>query len=58
MKSLTILLCLFPVAALAHPEGHADAGVFHFLTQPDHLAMLAAGVAVVAFAAFKLGARR
>ena len=41
---------LFPTAALAHPGDHAQTGLWHSLTQPDHLGMLVVAVAVAAVA--------
>ncbi|MEQ9459753.1 MAG: hypothetical protein RIG82_02205 [Phycisphaeraceae bacterium] len=52
MKKLNPLLLIFssPAVALAHPGQHSgsDASLFvHWLTQPDHLLLTLAGVAVV-----------
>ena len=52
MKRTFAVLAVLPSAALAHPGDHGAAGVFanlrHVLTEPDHLALLAVVVAVVA----------
>ncbi len=58
MKRLTALLVSVPATAFAHPGDHSHTGLFHFVTEPDHLAMLGIGVALVAYIAFKLRARR
>jgi len=55
MKRLIAFAALVPSAALAHPGDHSHAGVTanlrHLLTEPDHLAMLAAAVLAVALLA-------
>lgn len=52
MKRIIALLTLLPTAALAHPGDHSHSGFFtnlrHILTEPDHLAMLAAAAVAVA----------
>lgn len=57
MKRLAILAAVIPTAALAHPGGHHFSEWMHILTEPDHLAMIGAGVAVVAYGAVKLRSR-
>ncbi len=57
MKRILCLLLLAPSAALAHPGDHSHAGVLHLLSEPDHLAMIALGVAIVAYVAVKLRSR-
>jgi hypothetical protein len=57
MKRLTTLSLLVPSAALAHPGDHSTTAILHFLTEPDHLVMLALGVAVVAYSVYKLRSR-
>jgi hydrogenase/urease accessory protein HupE len=49
MKRLILLTLATATPALAHPGDHATSGLAHFLTEPDHLALmaLALGVAVV-----------
>jgi hypothetical protein len=53
MKRLIAALAVVPSAALAHPGDHRLAEFLHLITEPDHLAMLALGVAVLAWAVFK-----
>ncbi len=52
MKRITAMLTLLPSAALAHPGDHSHSAFFanlrHILTEPDHLAMLAAAAVAVA----------
>lgn len=45
---------LFATPAFAHPGDHAQANLLHMLTEPDHLAMLALGAAVLALVVYKL----
>jgi len=40
-----VILALFAGAAQAHP-GHGIAGLWHLLTEPDHLAMIILPVAI------------
>ncbi|MEQ9455412.1 MAG: hypothetical protein RLN76_12575 [Phycisphaeraceae bacterium] len=52
MKKLTPLFLVFssPAVALAHPGQHSGSDtslMVHWLTQPDHLLLTLAGVAVV-----------
>jgi hypothetical protein len=58
MKTLFAALVLLPSAALAHPGDHARAEWLHLLTEPDHAAMIALGIAALAYGVFKLRARR
>jgi hydrogenase/urease accessory protein HupE len=57
MKRLTALLFTLPSVAMAHPGNHSDLGLRHLLTQPDHLAMLAAGIVVAIVVVYKLRSR-
>lgn len=57
MKRLVAALTLLPSAALAHPGDHRTAGLWHLLTEPDHLAMIAAAAAVLGYAVWKLWSR-
>ena len=51
MKRLILPVLATASPALAHPGDHGTSGLGHFLTQPDHLALLAlallVGVALV-----------
>lgn len=58
MKRLIAALAVVPSAALAHPGDHRFADLVHLVSEPDHLAMLALGVAVLAYAVFMLRARQ
>lgn len=53
MKRLVPALILLPSAALAHPGDHHATGLLHLLTEPDHLAMIAAVVAVLCYALYR-----
>lgn len=57
MKRLVALFALAPGAALARPGDHRFANLSHLVSEPDHLAMIAPGTAVVACAAYKLRSR-
>ena len=57
MKRLAALCALAPGAALAHPGDHRFANLSHLVSEPDHLAMIALGAALVAYAAYKLRSR-
>lgn len=57
MKRLAALLALAPTAALAHPGEHRFADLVHLVSEPDHLAMIALGVVVVAYTVYKLRSR-
>jgi hypothetical protein len=50
-------LALVPSAALAHPGDHRADGLLHFLSEPDHLALIALGGAVLGYAVWKLWSR-
>ena len=59
MKALlTAVLTLSPALAFAHPGHHeqmtAAQAEQHLFSQPDHLALLAAGVLVMAFGAARV----
>jgi hypothetical protein len=43
--------------ARAHTGDHGPADLMHLLTQPDHLAMIGLGIAVVVLVAVKLWRR-
>jgi len=45
MHRAAVILALFAGAAQAHP-GHGIAGLWHLLTEPDHLAMIILPVAI------------
>jgi hypothetical protein len=67
MKRLTALLVALPTVvmptvvmpslALAHQGDHSGLGLTHLLTEPDHLLVIAACVAVVALVVYKLRSR-
>jgi len=57
MKRLTAVLVALPTLAMAHAGDHTGAGLTHLLTEPDHLALIAALVAVVALVIYKLRSR-
>jgi hypothetical protein len=56
-RILLAALILMPLPVLAHPGEHAGDGLWHFLSQPDHLAFLML-VLVIAVAIVKLWSRR
>lgn len=53
MKRILPALTLAPSAALAHPGDHHATGLWHLLTEPDHLAMIAIVVAVLGYALYR-----
>jgi hydrogenase/urease accessory protein HupE len=53
MNRLAPALTLLPSAALAHPGDHNATGLLHLLSEPDHLAMLAAVVAVLGYLVYR-----
>lgn len=53
MKRLVPALTLAPSAAFAHPGDHHATGLLHLLTEPDHLVMIAAVVAVLGYALYR-----
>ena len=57
MKRLTALLVTLPAAALAHVGDHSGLDLTHLLTEPEHLVLIAACVAVVALVVYKLRSR-
>ncbi len=57
MKRLTALLVALPTLAMAHAGDHAGLSLTHLLAEPDHLALIAALVAVVALVVYKLRSR-
>jgi hydrogenase/urease accessory protein HupE len=56
-RGLSVLSLIAPSAAVAHPGEHQGAGIFHLLTEPDHLAMMAVGAAVAVFVVLKWRSR-
>jgi hydrogenase/urease accessory protein HupE len=57
MKRITAIFAIAPSAVLAHPGDHSHVGLLHLLTEPDHLAMIALGVAALVYIANKFRAR-
>ena len=57
MKRLTALLVALPTVALAHAGDHSGLGLTHLISEPDHLVLIAACVAVVALVFYKLWSR-
>ncbi|MEY4779716.1 MAG: hypothetical protein RLZZ607_1029 [Pseudomonadota bacterium] len=57
MKRLTALLVALPTVALAHAGDHSGLGLTHLISEPDHLVLIAACVAVVALVVYKLWSR-
>lgn len=53
MKHLVPILTLLPAAAQAHPGDHQASGLLHLVTEPDHLAIIAAVVAVLGYGLYK-----
>lgn len=53
MRRLVPVLTLLPSAALAHPGDHHATGLLHLLVEPDHLAMIAAVVAVLGYLVYR-----
>jgi hydrogenase/urease accessory protein HupE len=53
MKRILIAALLTPSAALAHPGDHRADGVLHFLSEPDHLALIALGAAVLGYVIYR-----
>ncbi len=53
MKRILPVLTLVPSAALAHPGDHHATGLLHLLTEADHLAMIAAAVAVLGYLVYR-----
>ncbi|WP_200833917.1 hypothetical protein [Tabrizicola flagellatus] len=53
MQRLVLVLILLPSAALAHPGDHHATGLLHLLVEPDHLAMIAAAVAVLGYLVYR-----
>ncbi len=58
MKHAVFLFLATTVPALAHPGDHAESGWVHFLTEPDHLALMALAVVVAAVVILKRRSRR
>lgn len=48
---------LLAMPAQAHTGDHGGADLMHLLTEPDHLAMIALGIAVAVLVALKLWRR-
>jgi hypothetical protein len=57
MKRLTALLVALPTVALAHAGDHSGLGLTHLISEPDHLVLIVACVAVVALVVYKLWSR-
>lgn len=58
MKRLILLLSTTPSLALAHPGDHGGRGLWHFLTEPDHLALMALALVVGVAVVIRYRARR
>lgn len=59
MKPLIFAAALTPSFAVAHPDhSHEPLSLWHVLTEPDHAAMIAIGIAIVATLAVKSRAAR
>lgn len=56
-RTLLATSLLAPTAALAHPGDHRTDGLLHFLSQPDHVALVALGAAGLGYAVWKLWSR-
>lgn len=56
-RCLAVLTLFAPSAAMAHAGDHGQSGSFHLLSQADHLAMIALGVACVVLLLAKLRSR-
>jgi hydrogenase/urease accessory protein HupE len=46
MKRLTLAVFATASPVLAHPGDHGTSGLVHFLTEPDHLALMALALVV------------
>jgi hypothetical protein len=57
MNRLAAVLAVAPTAALAHPGDHRASALWHLLTEPDHLAMIAVVMAGLGYAVYKLWSR-
>lgn len=57
MNRLVPAFALLPTAALAHPGDHRASILWHLLTEPDHLAMIAVVVVGLGYVIFKLWSR-
>jgi hydrogenase/urease accessory protein HupE len=53
MKRLFTLVALAPSAALAHPGDHRTDGLLHFLSEPDHLLLIALGAAALGYVIYR-----
>jgi hypothetical protein len=53
MKRLFTLLALLPSAALAHPGDHRADELLHFLSEPDHAALIALGAVVLGYVIYR-----
>ena len=58
MKRMILLTLATATPAQAHPGDHSASGLPHFLTEPDHLALMALALAVVIGLVVKRRARR
>lgn len=52
MTRLIPAFAMFASPAFAHPGDHSHAALLHMLTEPDHLALIALGTAVLAFVVY------
>ncbi len=57
MKRLTAVLVALPTLAMAHAGDHIGLSLTHLMTESDHMALIAALVAVVALVIYKLRSR-
>jgi hydrogenase/urease accessory protein HupE len=57
-RILLVALILMPLPALAHTGDHAGSGLLHFLSEPDHLALMALALVVAVALALKYRSRR
>ncbi|MCU0904585.1 MAG: HupE/UreJ family protein [Tabrizicola sp.] len=58
MKRLILPVLATASPALAHPGDHTTSGLVHFLTQPDHLALMALAVGAAVVVILKRRSRR
>jgi hypothetical protein len=57
MKRILPAALVLASPALAHPGDHRTDGLLHFLSEPDHAALIALGAAVLGYAVWKLWSR-
>ena len=53
MKRVATALMLLPSVAMAHPGDHREDGLLHFLSEPDHAALIALGAAVLGYVIYR-----